>query len=184
MNDKDVQTITRVILTIGIVLCGLSLILPWGELTVGMFGIGDFYTWGVQISLPSNSELTLYFSILSESSPFSQQLSSYLIEVFFSILVLPLGLLSLALGIIAEIRLAKYGKDLSLRAGVFSIVAVVFFYIFIQFGMLRAYEPLTAFFDWSMGFYMMIISAMLFFGSYVILRNLVDEEGIEKTPNL
>jgi hypothetical protein len=178
MTEEEFLITSRIFLTIGLVLIGLSLIIPWGEISVGILGNADFYMWGVELSSPiaGTSEFMSYTSLLSESSPFSQQASSYPFQIFLAIFVLPLSLLALIMGVVGEFGISKYGKSFSLRAGILSVLSVVFFYLFIQFGMLRAFEQLSALYDWSIGFYLMIIGTILFFITFSILA-VTDKES-------
>jgi len=170
MNQKDKQLLGKLILAIAIILLALSFLFPWGEITLGILGASDFYTWGIQTSslISESPTTTFYWDLLSPDSIFVEYVQDYLIHVFLTIVMLPLNLIALGLAIIGVTRYQKNGRDLSLRAGIISLITIFIFVIAVNFGLLNAFEGLSPYYEWSAGLFIGIFSVILFFTSYFI----------------
>lgn len=164
----------------GIILCGLSLIVPWGEYNVisGNLSAGSlqFYSWGGQFSsislfnLQTQNGWFVYFIMFTDSVAFQIIGNNFLVWVF-SIFILPISLFTLAFGIQAYQSL--YYKEDEFRnklrdAGILAIMAIVFFYILIQFGISSDMAILNQYYQWSAGFYMVLLNAILFLFVYLL----------------
>lgn len=193
MKNKDLKKIVKIILIAGIILCGVAQILPWGKLEMAIseeipisdlanININYFHWGGVQINpkLPGVPEWiftpteTDFFSGVSGSP----ELYGYAFATLLLYLIVPLGLLSLVTGTIAYRKLEQKRSKNSLHAAVSSVMTVFLFIIFIQLSLLSNIEEATSIlhWSWSTGFYLMIISSILFFISYVAIRMIHREE--------
>ena len=54
MNQKDIYTITNILLIAGIIVCCFAQIVPWGEINVSndstIVNVAQFYSWGTRTS--------------------------------------------------------------------------------------------------------------------------------------
>lgn len=200
MKNKDLKKIVKIILIAGIILCGVAQILPWGKLEVvtsGEIPIPDFaninlnyFHWGgIQINpkLPGVPEWiftpteTDFFSGVTGSP----ELYGWAFAALLVYLIVPLGIISLGTGIVAYKKVGEKRSKNSLYAAVFSIMAVFLFIVFIQLSLLLNIEEVPSsilHWSWSTGFYLMILSAILFFIAYVTIWKIYSEEEVVQTP--
>lgn len=192
MEQKDLKKIAMFCLIGGIVLCAFSQIVPWGNFEVtssgSIFGevpLGSvtFYSWGMHESSSDVNEWMWYYQFLSEVNK-SKYFGSFLdfihnyfgsgeysnmqIPIFFSFLVMPVSILGIVLAIVDYVYLKRSLVRWGLVSGISIALAIVFFYIFIQFGLISSNAMISSYYQYTTGFYLMILSAVLFFSAYLI----------------
>lgn len=179
MNIKYLRQICLYLVIIGLLFCVLSLIIPWGTIDAkfGSYTIGqvDFYNWGIHTTSTTVSNWSIIFNPDSFKLLFAaNELNDFAIPIAFYFAVFFIVLMIIILGSISaySFHLNKYRYNLTLMAGAFSIVTMFFFYIFINFGLFSAKSGLALkpYFTFSMGFYFMLISSILFFISYFVSK--------------
>ena len=142
--------IVKIILLIGVIFCGLSLIIPW--IGVGQWG---YYTWGFNVLDEWN-----FFYIDSFTSGVTETIIfgiSMIIAFFITIATLIVGAVA-----IKNVGIKKSSSPLI--AGILSIVAIIFCVLAMsQFG-----DNTFGIVGYSYGFFMMIFSSVMFFVSYGI----------------
>jgi len=172
MEKKDLRTIAMFCLIGGIVLCTFAQILPWGNIDMTPSGSVIFYSWGMQVSSTSHSELDFYSRFLTDLNSTiylgSGEYSNTLIPIFFSILIMPVSILGILFAIIDYVFLKRSQVRWGLVSGISIVLAIVFFYIFIQFGLISSNAMISSYYQYTTGFYLMILSAVLFFSAYLI----------------
>ena len=203
MKNIDLKMIAKVILIVGIILCGVAQFLPWGELDLLIteeleeqipvpvdikIKINFFHWGGMRISpkFPDTPESFLTptdFSGISDSP----EIYGIAFGTLFLYFIIPLGLISFITGIFAYRKVKQKHSKNSLHAAVSSIAAIFFFIIFMQLTYLSNIggfenEGFSATYYWSPGFYLMIISAILFFISYILVRRKYNEGKKEQIP--
>ena len=201
MNERDAKQIGKILIVIAVALCGISLILPWSGFYMNMlvdYNITvDYYPWGSYVyadlemfgeaSASSLDMLSVFYSfnigsseIESLTSIFSSinmlTLMFFMLSFIFCVAALIFGLISLK-----KIMIRKICMPLS--AAVASLVAIMSFVMGLYFSFSSDVpEIYSRVLNWAPGFYMIIISMILFFISYVIIK-FVNEESVEHTPS-
>jgi len=172
-----VKKIVKILLIIAIVLCLISILLPWGEISSSNETVGSaltFYCWGMNNQAPLNQDNPLqwlpYISILdSNSKAYFGETDSLLLPVIFACIIIIFLIGAILLGIASFFKVNKNEKSSSIEAGILAIISVISFYIFIQFGFLSLSGLLSPLYSYSAGFYFMIISGILFFIAYGLI---------------
>ncbi len=200
MKNKDLKKIVKIVLITGIILCGVAQILPWGRLELAApeeipipgfnnINLNYFHWGGIQINpkLPGVQEWiftpteTDFFSGVTGSP----ELYGWAFAALLVYLIVPLGIISLGTGILAYKKVGQKRNKNSLYAAVFSIMAVFLFIVFIQLSLLLNIEEAPSSilqWSWSIGFYLMIISSILFFIAYATIWKIYSEEDVVQTP--
>ena len=176
-----VKKIVKILLIIAIVLCLISILLPWGEISSSNEVVGSamtFYCWGMNVQAPvlpdSPSTWFLYISILdSNSIYYLEETDSLLLPVIFATILIMFLIGAILLGISSFFKIDKNKKTDSIEAGILAIASVISFYIFIQFGILSLSGMLSPLFSYSVGFHLMIISGILFFIAYGLISEFI-----------
>ena len=152
MENNDFSLFVKIILIIGVIFCGLTLITPWispGGYTWGSdYGTGEwdfFYLNNIEASIQLGIWQLIFFSI------------AMIITFILSIVALIIGILA-----IKNIGIGK--KRTSLIAGLISIFTAIFFVISIS---IIAGDYAT-YVGYSFGFFLMIFTAIIFFISYAM----------------
>jgi len=182
VDVKNIQSIIRIALIFAVFLGVLSLIIPWGQITLGAFGKVDFYGWGISgISILGYADPTteLYISflfnedfinLLSETNNFY----GYLIPMILGVLVLPLLVIGLFCGLLSVFNVGKNEVAHARNAGILLLMSVILFYVFMQFGLLAllnsTFIAFTNFFSYSVGYVIIIFSMIMIFCAYILLR--------------
>jgi len=192
MANESIKIISKYILIIGIVLCLVSFILPWGE-SNSVLGDYNFYCWGVNSKsyITDNVSIAPYFFFVDSdiiNDFFGLNDIEYNIFAFvFGLLIIFLWFVVLLFGLTSLKEVLKnkyYGFD-ELYGGIFGIVTVAFFYIFIEFGIsslgFSLNKPLN--FEYSIGLYVMIISSILLLLTFIIKYELLKEDDENKKLN-
>lgn len=200
MKNKDLKKIVKIILIAGIVLCGVAQILPWGKLEVAApegipipdfanINLNYFHWGGIQINpkLPGVQEWIFIPTETDFSSGItgSPELYGWAFAALLVYLIVPLGIISLGTGIVSYKKVGQKRSKNSLYAAVFSIMAVFLFIVFIQLSLLLNIEEAPSSilqWSWSIGFYLMIISSILFFIAYAAIWKIYSEEDVVQTP--
>lgn len=156
--------IVKIILLIGVIFCGISLILPW----IGVWPWG-YYTWGFNVLDEWN-----FFYIDSFTSGVTE-------TIIFSISMIIAFFITIAALIVGAVGIKKVGikKSNSLfTAGILSIVAIVFCVV----AMSQFEDNNFGIVGYSWGFFMMIFSTVMFFVSYGISFVTTNTQSISVPP--
>jgi len=174
MKKRIYENFSKICLITAILLTAFSLIVPWGNISSESSDSGSFYCWGAQTSslFTNSTHANFYFTILTDrnSSSFleSEEWSSFLIPTICSLLILPTCLLALVFGYFDFRRIKQKKITIGLEAGIFAVLSIILFYLFIQFGIFSVNNSISQYYTWSLGFYMVIIAVVLFFSSYFL----------------
>lgn len=200
MNERDAKQIGKILIVIAVALCGISLILPWSGFYMNIMGINmgvDYYPWGSHVyadyefgyvgvsnSLDAwmvfnsfiigSSEIESLTSAISSNNMLS--LTFFILSFIFCVAAFVFGLISIKKIIIKKICMPLF-------AAIASLVAIMFFVIGLYFSF--SSDVSNTYFqalNWAPGFYMILISMVLFFISYVIIK-FINEEPVEHIPS-
>lgn len=193
MDEKLIDSVFRIILIIALVCCVVSMLLPWGDITVEGVFKAEFYCWGASsqsmgIFTGSSQETWLYVSLFFNEHFMNLitengDLFGFVFPMIFGILVFPFMILGLGFGSFFLVK--KQGDRFkNIRdAGIFVIAALIFYYIFIQFGFLSLLDYFTRgissvvsisrFFSYASGFYLGIVAVVLIFGLFIVHNEVV-----------
>ena len=201
MNEIDAKLISKILIIIAVALCGISLILPWSGFYMNMlvdYNIKvDYYPWGSYVyadlemfgeaSASSLDMWSVFYSlnigsseieslISTISSDNMQTLTFFILSFIFCVAALVFGLIS-----IKKIMIRKICMPLS--AAVASLVAIMSFVMGLYFSFSSDVPDIySRVLNWAPGFYMILISMVLFFISYVIIK-FINEEPVEHIPS-
>ena len=201
MNEIDAKLISKILIIIAVALCGISLILPWSgfymNTLVGFNITVDYYPWGSYVyadlgmtgeaSASSLDMWSVFYSFnigSSEIESLTSVISSinmltltfFILSFIFCVAALVFGLIS-----IKKIMIRKICMPLS--AAVASLVAIMSFVMGLYFSFSSDVPDIySRVLNWAPGFYMILISMVLFFISYVIIK-FINEEPVEHIPS-
>ena len=185
MNKKDMHTFAKILILLGIILCGFAQIIPWGEINVenGLTSVSQFYSWGAQTSYSiqddewvrneEGTQINFYFMMIMNSSFINDKWNSkdrtpIILPVLITILILPLCLISLIFGYLDYRNFKVENIKIGYEAGICAVISIILFYLFIQFFIFPISPVISPSYSWSGGFYMMIFVVILFFSAYLI----------------
>ncbi len=172
MNVKNLRTIAMFCLIGGVVLCAFAQILPWGEIDMSPSASVIFYSWGLHASSTETNEIGSYFNFVAEINKTKYfgpgEYSTFLIPILISISILPFSILIIVFSIMDYLGMKKGQVRIGIYSGIISIVVLVLFYIFIQFGVISSNARLSSLFQYTSGFYLMIIAVVLFISAHLI----------------
>jgi len=183
--ENYLKKIVKYLLILVIILNSLSLLLPWGTYDVSEFGKIDFYSWGSFLSIDGTANSTLYVDFLNIGN-----VNSFLrldgfemgaVPILFSVLILLFIALVLAISIGILIK-QEYTKKYIIVLIVSAIFSIVSFYIFIQFGISAIPQISIIPFNYSSGFYLVIISICILTFTYFLI-DLFDLFSIKKNQH-
>lgn len=201
MNERDAKQIGKILIVIAVALCGISLILPWSGFYMNMlvdYNITvDYYPWGSYVyadlemfgeaSASSLDMWSVFYSFnigSSEIESLTSAISSnnmltltfFILSFIFCVAALIFGLISIKKIIIKKICMP-------LSAAIASLVAIMFFVVGLYFSFSSdVSNTYSRVLNWAPGFYMILISMILFFISYVIIK-FINEEPVEHIPS-
>ncbi len=200
MDEKDIKKIGKILVILAIILCLVSLVLPWYTFSMGEFGeaIGydmgmDFYTWGGHVYMDLGAIGGMFgtgstsFDIWSilytitvgapEGMSSGMSTASTTIENAAATALLILSfifcIIALIFGIIAFMKLKSKKTNTPLLAGIAALLAIIFFTVGITTGLDTSTDPtgmVGDMFEWSTGFFVMIVSMILFFISFALIK--------------
>ncbi len=187
MKNKVKSYITKAILLTAIILCASSHFFPWGEATaLDVYNI-QYYHWGgilLTAQADQTSELILFPTNLSNATGTSDTYS-YAAATLLLYLIIPLGIGSIALGLIALFRPQKNPKKRTFQAAITSFLALVLFIMFMQIGVNPRFESgltgFTSIYHWAIGFYLMTAAAIIYLSIHLLLRKYPTILSSEKT---
>ena len=177
MNIEKTKQITFYILIIGLLFVFISIIVPWGTIDpkIGSYSVGqvDFYPFGVHAFSGSISDWSIFFDFESLKTIFSvAEFTNLEIPFAMYIAIFPLIICILIIGIADSLTIEtrKINIDLSIMNGLLAISTLFLFYIFINFGLFSITFGITLknYFNFSTGFYFMLLSGILFITSFFI----------------
>lgn len=161
MGNNDMSLVVKILLIVAVVFCGLTLITPW----INPGG----YTWG-------GSALDQWDIFYINS--FSTGVFEVIFLAIAMIVTFFLSIAALIIGILA-IKNIGFGKTkTSLIAGIISIISVIFFLVAVNV-VIGEYAQL---FDYGLGFFFMIFSAVMFFVAYGIAAVSISSTPTPVTP--
>lgn len=193
MDEKDMKYIAKILVIIAVILCIISLILPWNSFSVNLMGISvgaDFYPWGGhafasgsflgQSSSSADIWIILYtYTIGTASTGVSTTtnptagnnaaIALFILSFIFVIIALIVGLLS--------IRSITQNKSIMPLVGaIASLLAIILFFAGITL-VTSADKTGTVgnMLKWSYGFFTIIISMILFFVSFGVVKSIKPE---------
>jgi phage-related holin len=199
MKNKELKSIIKLILIAGIVLCGIAQLLPWGRFELGMVDIPDelpsflsglninYYHWGgwqISPKLPGVQEWFLAPTNFSGISA-SPEIYGFAFGTLFLYFIIPLAIISFITGIVAYKKIGKKVSKNSLHASLSSAAAILFFIVYMQLTLLNNLPNIekspgvSATYMWLPGFYLMILSAILFFISYMLIQKMYKDKGVK-----
>ena len=180
-NKNLIKQITRYIIIISIILTFISIILPWGEIETTFSEKLNLYSFGMDVNtnIQNSSNFIFYFqSFFNEE--FYRTFDNNPIFLMLATVII-LFLITLLIQCINEIR-NNITKKGTLTIAIWSLFPILFFYIFIQFGLLPIIESgistvdyfflselLTVNYQYSTGFYLSILSTVLLFTNYFLI---------------
>jgi len=187
MNNENIKQIAFYILIIGLLFVFISIIVPWGTIDakIGAYSAGqvDFFPFGVHVTGGSSSDWSIFFDIESLKTIFSvADFTELELPFAMYIAIFPIILCILIIGIadLITINIRKINVDLSILNGLLAISTLFLFYIFVNFGLFSIPFGinLKPYFNFSMGFYFMLLSGIMFFASFFI--NKLSDNVIQK----
>ena len=153
MEDKEKKLITKILLIIGVVFCGLSQLVPW-------LGLGG-YTWGSSLFGQTSIFYIDFFSL----GGFGILIAVSMIITFI------LCIVALVLGILAIKNVDRNIIRTSFTAGVISLIAVIFIAVALNVGAsMMGGGLITMAWGFSTGYYMMITPIVMFFAAYAFQK--------------
>jgi len=188
-NEKNVRKehlkkdLIKYILIISTVLCIISILIPWGTIYYNGNEI-NFYNWGIQSIdsslktewgfLTNPPSLTNIFTN-DEIKGIPLPLALWFATFCIAVMIIILGFLAVIL--IENIK--KY--NCHTVAGGLAILSLIFFFIFIDFGLFSSKLGLTlkSHYNWSFGFILMLLSAILFFVTFFLDRYVSTGDNIQ-----
>jgi len=189
MDEKNIGNITKIIVIIGIIFCVISIVFPWRGFSMNFMRANmgvDFYTWaghfyintpeGYGISGAMNVD---YWSILymigNDIFTSNYDNSGYpsfinispdqkTAAVALMIITFILSMITLFMGILALKK--KYA---SLIAGITSMFSIIFFVVGMSIALSTDSTGMASnVIVYTIGFFMMILTMIIFFISYVL----------------
>ena len=203
MKNKDLKNIIKIILIAGIVLCGIAQILPWGRLELDMVGVSEdlpsflsglninYYHWGgwqINPKLPGVQEWFLAPTNFSGITV-SPEIYGFAFGTLFLYFIIPLAIISFLIGIVAYKKIEQRFSKNSFHSTISATAAILFFIVYMQLTLLNNLSNIekspnvSATYMWLPGFYFMIISAILFFASFLLIRRIYEIEKVEKNKD-
>lgn len=170
--DEQFSRIVKYLLLIVLILNVISILVPWGTLDASIFGKADFYSWGSHIRTfngENNYSLNVFFLDSSNFNDFFN-ISDFeigFIPLIMGILVLFFSILVISFTIGFLVKNEFYKKDI-ISITVYSILAVICFYIFIQFGITSMPASAVLDFEYSSGLYLVILSICILVFTYFL----------------
>ncbi|MBU0498051.1 MAG: hypothetical protein KKC68_06505 [Candidatus Thermoplasmatota archaeon] len=188
MKSMAKSYISKAILITAIVFCASSHFFPWGEATaLDVYNIQYYHWGGILLSAHGDqtSELILFPTNLSNATGTSDTYS-YAAATLLLYLIIPLGIGSFALGLIALFRPQKNPRKRTFQAAITSFLSLILFITFMQIGVNPRFESglagFSSIYHWAIGFYLMIGATILYFTTHLLLRKYPTILYLEKTP--
>jgi hypothetical protein len=181
MVQNTKKFLIQILLIITILLCSLAHVLPWGKIDADPFWTIDIYHWsGISASYSGEAPV---FEVIFPWTNFTTENSTintylYAGSSLLLYLMIPLSIASIGLGLIALIRLSPKKKKRIMQAGITSTITIIFAALYIIFGILPRMEAqlsnISEAFHWTTGFYLMIITATLYFITFILIKKYPD----------
>ena len=204
MEEKDMKNIAKILIIIAVVLCVISAFLPWNGFSMSMMGASvgaDFYPWGGHAYMnlgslsgftggttPSSMDIWSILYLFNVGAPETGvpgstttditsgnngAIASLILSFIFVILTIIFGLISI-------LSLKKNKKNLMpLFAAITSLLAIIFFFAGINMALSSDTTGTAAsMLKWTYGFFIIIISMILFFVSFGVLKSIKEQTGM------
>lgn len=210
MNEKDMKNIAKILVIIAVALCGVSLILPWNGFSMNIMGASmgvEFYPWGGHAYMnlgalsgyytggttPSSMDMWSILYILNAGAPASgtsgtttanvtsgdiASTAALIFSFIFAILTLVFGLISL--------KSIKQKKSIMpLFAAIASLITIILFFAGISMALSSDTTGVaSSMFKWTYGFFIMIISMILFFISFGVIKSIKEQSDMPFTGTI
>jgi len=168
MPNKEMGLIIKIIGIIGVILCGISLIIPWAGLWIGDFGF-NIYPWATSSNILGQSEWDVFFiKTLTESSVFVTE------AVIFSIcmiLAFIFTIIALFIGLAAFRKIGQKPSNSFIIAGILGIIAMVMSIIGVS--QINSASTGGIGIGYGAGFYMIIFAFILYFVTFALQKLLL-----------
>lgn len=187
IEEKDTRTIARIIVLIAVIVAAVSIVMPWKGFGMNFMGMNlgaDIFPWGMHAyaNIPAyfNSTSTSgdVWSILyswtvgsmgsSTASTTTQPPNSTAVGLFLAGLVVLI--IAIIIGILSIKRVNTRRGLLPLIAGIGLILAIILFIAGSQVAFTTTQSTSVPGFQWSTGFYLVVIAMILFFTAFGIIR--------------
>ena len=161
MAETEMRMIVKIIGIIAVILCGISLIVPWVGADYNGYG-ENVYTWGGSYYSPHTSEWDIFFlETLSSSANYG--IEENFIFIFCMILAFVFTLIALFFGIYGIIKINTETNNILLVAGIFGIIAMILPIVGLsQLGTTRA--------NYGAGFFLIISTFILYIVAFSIQK--------------
>ena len=207
--ENNFKNIIKIVLIIAIIFVLVAQILPWRGFSINVPNVAnvgiDFYDWGSHIYMSSSMEIpgfsgstmdvwSLFYLVNfgtpdldtsgTDTSFISSSASTYnILPTMLLILSFIFCLVAIFVGIGAIIKLNQKKYNVSLFAGVISLIAIILFVagISLAFSSINEMVNISSMFNYTYGFYFMIIATILFFVAFAISK-IVKESPTEEIP--
>ena len=176
------KDLIKYLLLISTVICLISIVLPWG--TVHYIGTEiNFYTWSIQTIYGSENTIWGY---ITDPSSLTNLFTNNEVNTFAFPLALWFGTFAITIIIIILGISAIFTKNIQKYnypavSGGLAILSLIFFFIFINFGFFPSKAGLNFrnYFSWSYGFFLMLLSGILFFVSFFVDKYFLNNERVQ-----
>ena len=165
MQNKEMNMIFKIIGIVAVILCGVSLIVPWSSISFGGESAG-FYTWG---GLAPDSSDVFYIDMIGTGEVEAIIFSICMIIAFIITIII------LLIGLIGVKNIGVKKSHSFLTAGILSIVAMVLCIVAVSqinsvinqasYGLAGAFGIEAGY---SIGFFLILVSMIMFFVTYIL----------------
>jgi len=167
MKNNYKIDIVKYFLIITITLCAISHLFAWGTIQVNSTEV-NIYSWGIHSS--NDWGITINPSSLTLIFP-TEEINELFVPFGIWISTFFIGIMAIIVGVLGLRNLSNLKKrDWSAEAGTLTIITMVLFYFFINFGLFSTETgiSLKSSFSWSFGYFIMLTSGILFFIAFFI----------------
>jgi len=203
MDEDQIKIIFISLILIGTIFCGISLLIPWADQSIGNTPIATYYAWGTASKIPISPGVSNYFfmthSTITGLPNLPQgtvdEIKPFAIAFLFLALSFILAIITLIFGIITIYSITNKNEN-KVKSGVFNsaitaIIVILIFYIMLSFFISFPFDSLFSNYlsslgglnfvsnlTFSVGFYLFLFGAV-FFSVGVGLNKYLLEHDIE-----
>ena len=166
MAKNEITWAVKILGIVGGILCGVSLIVPWGGFDFGGAGI-SIYPWGTSVYSPVISEWQIFNIESFTQSPSTETI----LFAIFMILTFVFALIAFIIGILGFRHIGVRYSNSFLIAGILAVVAMIMYIIGI--GQINTSEMGGFGIGYGAGFFLIIVGFILFFVAYGLQKALI-----------